>query len=219
MGTTTIMDIIGSAIIAGILTLMCLRLNAQANETSSIYNGSVILQQNIVALVGWIEHDFRGIGYCLDWTKIPDPAKSIRRADTSYIRFWTDLPPKNVWGQRKGPPDGILDSITWMLGPFDLTTQNPRDRWIYRIEDTDTIKWRLGVTQFRLRYFEYDGDTLKTMPVPIPGDIFTLQISVACESPYTFKEEYRSVKQADTLADFQVFWRQLRLAARNLRAR
>lgn len=202
------MDIIGSAIIAGILLLMCLRLNAQANETSSIYNGSVILQQNIVALVSWIEHDFRGIGYCQDWTKIPDPSKSIRRADTSYIRFWTDF-----------PPYGTLDSVTWMIGPFETSTPNPRDRWIYRIANTDTAKWRLGVTQFRLTYFEYDGDTIKTMPVASPGMIYTLQIAVACEAPSPFREEYRSVRAADSLAEFQVFWRQLRLAARNLKAR
>jgi hypothetical protein len=208
MGSTTIIDIIASAVIAGILLLMCLRLNAQANETSSIYNGSVVLQQNIVALVGWIEHDFRGIGYCQDWTKIPDPSLSIRRADTSYIRFWTDF-----------PPYGTLDSVTWVLGPLETSTENPRDRWIYRITNTDTSKWRLGVTQFRLTYFDYDGTQLTTMPVPIPGDIFTLQIAVACEAPYPFREEYRSVRAADSLAEFQVFWRQLRLAARNLKAR
>ena len=219
MGTSTLLDIIGSSVIAGLLLLICLRLNAQANESSAIYNGSVTLQQNIVALVGWIELDFRGIGYCRDWTKITDPSRSIRLADTSRIRFWTDLPPKNMFGVRVGSPDGILDSVTWMLGPPDVSTPNPRDRWMYRMENTDTLKWRLGVAQFRLQYFDYDGDTLKTMPVPIPGDIFTLQISVACESPYPFREEYRATRAADTLADFQVFWRQLRLAARNLKAR
>lgn len=219
MGTSSIIDIIGSAVIAGILLLMCLRLNAQANESSSIYNGSVILQENIVALVGWLEHDFRGIGYCAKWTNIPDPSKSIRRADTSYIRFWTDLPAKDITGRRIGAPDSLVDSVTWMLGPLDATTPNPRDRWIYRLENTDTMKWKLGVTQFRLQYFDYDGDTLKVMPVPIPGDIYTLQISVACEAPFTFREQYRASRAVDTLADFQVFWRQLRLAARNLKAR
>ncbi len=208
MGSSSIIDIIASAIVAGLLLLMCLRLNAQANETSSVYNGSVVLQQNIVALVTWIEHDFRGIGYCQDWTKIPDPSKSIRLADTSKIRFWTDF-----------EPYGTLDSVTWMIGPLDGSTSNPRDRWIYRVQNNDTAKWRLGVTQFRLTYYAYDGTPLTILPVPIPGDIHTMQIAVACEAPYPFREEYRSVRAADSLAEFQVFWRQLRLAARNLKAR
>ena len=62
MGTSTIIDIITSAVIAGVLLLIALRLNAQANESTMVYNGSVILQQNITTLVAWIEHDFRQIG-------------------------------------------------------------------------------------------------------------------------------------------------------------
>ena len=64
MGTSSILDIISSAILAGVLLLIALRLNAQANESTMVYNGSVILQENITTLVGWIEHDFRQIGYC-----------------------------------------------------------------------------------------------------------------------------------------------------------
>jgi hypothetical protein len=49
--------------------------------------------------------------------------------------------------------------------------------------------------------------------------IYTIQISVACESPVPFAEQYRATASKDSLADFQVFWRQLRLAARNLKNR
>lgn len=218
MGSSTIMDIISSAVVAGLLLLMALRLNAQASETSMIYSGGVTLQQNMVTLVGWLEHDFRQIGYCLDWTKIPVPTRSIRRADSSAIAFWTDLPAKNPFGKRTGPPDGTLDSVTWTLGPLDEATANPRDRWIYRAENSDTARWRIGVTQFRLRYFDYDGDEL-TSPVVDRELIYTIQISVACESPVPFAEQYRATASKDSLADFQVFWRQLRLAARNLKNR
>jgi hypothetical protein len=59
MGTSSIIDIISSAVVAGLLLIMTLRLTSQANETTTIYNGNVNLQENIVVLVTWIEHDFR----------------------------------------------------------------------------------------------------------------------------------------------------------------
>ena len=126
MGTSTIIDIITSAVIAGVLLLIALRLNAQANESTMVYNGSVILQQNITTLVAWIEHDFRQIGYCRDWTKIPVPSQAFRKADSSDITFWTDV-----------NNNGSKDSIRWYIGPVSdavvAATPNPRDRLIYRV--------------------------------------------------------------------------------------
>lgn len=210
MGTSSIVDIIGSVVVAGLLLLMALRLNAQANETTVVYNGSVTLQQNMTALVNWIEHDFRRIGYCKDYTKIPFPTKSIRKADSSDITFWTDI-----------NSTGNLDSIRWYIGPTSemSSTPNPRDRKIYRVVNNGaTVGWNLGVTQFKLEYFDYDGAALST-PVAQPAAIYSMQISIACESPFTFQEQFRSERKADSLSDFQVFWRQLRLASRNLKNR
>jgi hypothetical protein len=210
MGTSTIFDIIGSAMVAGLLLLTALRLNAQANETTLIYNGSVRLQQNMVALIDWVEHDFRRIGYCKDYTKIPFPTQSIRIADSSNITFWTD-----------DQSTGNLDSIRWYIGPTSemSSTPNPRDRKIYRkLNNTTPVGWNLGVTQFKLDYYDYAGAALAT-PVAQPSSIYSMQISIACESPFTFQEQYRATKAADSLADFQVFWRQLRMAAKNLRNR
>ncbi|TSA19514.1 hypothetical protein D4R75_08960 [bacterium] len=210
MGTSTIFDIIGSAIVAGMLLLTALRLNAQANETTLVYNGSVRLQQNMVALVEWVEHDFRRIGYCKNYTKIPFPTQSIRVADSSNITFWTD-----------DQSTGNLDSVRWYIGPTSemSSTPNPRDRKIYRkINNTTPVGWNLGVTQFKLEYYNYAG-TVLTTPVAQPSAIYSMQISIVCESPFTFQEQYRATKTADSLADFQVQWRQLRMAAKNLRNR
>ncbi|MCX6135074.1 MAG: hypothetical protein NTU47_14770 [Ignavibacteriales bacterium] len=213
MGTSTILDIITSAVMAGVLLLIALRLNAQANESTTVYNGSVILQQNITTLVGWIEHDFRQIGYCRDWTKIPKSSDSFRRADTSDITFWTDV--NNA---------GNKDSIRWYIGGTNDNivnqTPNPNDRLIYRVVNNGTPKgWNLGVTQFRLRYFRLNR-TEMTAPVSSPDEIYEIQISIACQSPYKFSEQWRaSAGGTDSVQDFQVFWRQLRLAARNLKSR
>jgi hypothetical protein len=212
MGTSTIIDIITSAVVSGLLFLIALRLNAQANEATTVYNGSVILQQNITTLVSWIEHDFRQIGYCRDWTKIKKSSDAFRKADSSDITFWTDV-----------NNNGNKDSIRWYIGPVTDNivnqTPNPRDRLIYRVVNNGTAKgWNLGVTQFRLRYFTYDRKLITT-PVAQPDMIYEVEISIAVESPYKFTETWRTSQGGSDSADFQVFWRQLRLAARNLTSR
>jgi hypothetical protein len=212
MGTSTLIDIIISAVIAGLLLLICLGLNAQANESTSVYNGSVILQQNVTTLVTWIEHDFRRIGYCSDWKKIPKASDSFRKADSTEITFWTDV---NNTGNK--------DSIHWYIGPVTENivnqTPNPRDRLIYRVVNNGTPKgWNLGVTQLKFRYFTFDRKLLPT-PVTSPDKIYEIEISLSCESQYKFSEQWRTSKGGSDSADFQVFWRQLRLAAKNLKNR
>lgn len=210
MGASTMFDIVSSTVIAGILFLMVIRLSAQANETTLVYHSNLMVQQNMIALVGVIEHDFRRIGYCADPAQIDNPTEAIRLADSSSIRFWTDV-----------ENNGVLDSIYYYVGSTSeaavAETQNPRDRILYRQTNTGSpLVMQVGVTQFRFQYFNALGVPL-TLPISDPRLIHTMEISMAVESPAPYHLEYTAV--GDTLADFQVFWRQLRLAARNLRNR
>jgi hypothetical protein len=210
MGASTMFDIVSSTVIAGLLFLMVIRLSAQANETTLVYHSNLMVQQNMIALVGVIEHDFRRIGYCGDPTRIDNPTEAIRLADSTSIRFWTDA-----------DNNKSLDSIYYYLGATDegavAETQNPRDRILYRQTNADPpLVMQIGVTQFRLKYFDSFGDSL-IFPIDDPRSVHTMEISMAVESPAPYRLEYTAV--GDTLADFQVFWRQLRLAARNLRNR
>ncbi|HEX9828984.1 MAG TPA: hypothetical protein VGB10_02120 [Bacteroidota bacterium] len=208
MGSSTILDIITSVIIAGFLLLTALRLNDQANETSILYHSNLLLQQNMTALTGILEHDFRRIGFCADYKKIKDPADAIRYADTSKIRFWLDL-----------DNDGVMDSIEYSIGPpSEMTsTVNPRDRVLYRkVNNTTAQRLEMGVTQFRFKFFNALGDTL-LFPIAEPREIHSMEISLQIESFAPFDVRYTASN--DTLADFQMYWRQIRLAARNLRNR
>ena len=85
MGFSTLIDIFGSTIIGSILFLILLRLNDASVENTYMNGGELIVQQNLVEAVQLIEYDFRKIGYCADWTKIPDPSKAIISADSSSI--------------------------------------------------------------------------------------------------------------------------------------
>ena len=67
MGFSTILDILGSTIIGGILMMNLFQINSSAVENNYTGTGELTAQQNLSAIVQVIEHDFRKIGYCADW--------------------------------------------------------------------------------------------------------------------------------------------------------
>ncbi|MFA3784060.1 hypothetical protein ABRY23_13450 [Melioribacteraceae bacterium 4301-Me] len=199
MGFSTLIDILGSTIIGGMLLLILLRINDSAVENTYTYGGELIVQQNLVDLVELLEYDFRKIGYCKDWQAIPDPSKAILFADSNSISFLTDV-----------NSDGIPDTLHYYTGPTSelSSTPNPRDRILYRVVNSETPNGsNLGVTQFKIRYFNSLGNELTT-PVAVPGEINTMQIDVKVENYAAYDNEYSTI-----------FWRQIRMAARNLRNR
>lgn len=199
MGFSTIIDIIGSMLIGGMLLMILFRMNDAAVENTYVYGGELLVQQNLVEVVSLLEYDFRKIGYCADWQKIPDPSQAILAADSNDITFLTDL-----------NSDGNVDTLRYFTGPTsELSgTSNPRDIMLYRVENNETPKGaNLGVTQFKLLYFDAIGNVIN-FPITQPGQIYTMQINITVENTEAYDENYSSA-----------FWRQIRLAARNLRNR
>lgn len=214
MGTTTIFDIITSTVIGGMLLLMALRLNAQAIETNAIYQDNLNLQSGLVALVDIVENDFRKIGYCKDWTKISPPNIAIVYADSTSIKFLTDIPSSPTdFG------DGIVDTIWYYTGSTGGNPNNLKERPLYRVVNGDmsTMGWSLGVTRFALKYYDALNDTLH-FPITDPTLIYELEVNISLESPAPLtKIEYHDSTGA--AEDFKVYWKQIRLASRNLRNR
>jgi len=199
MGYTTILDIIGSVIIGGFILLILYRTNASATENTYNNGSDLIVQEDITTIVQILENDFRKIGYCEDWTKIPDPTKAIIYADSSSIKFLTDT--RN---------NGTVDTLYYYLGSVnDLpNTPNPNDRCLYRqINGGIPQGISLGVTEFNMLYFGALGDTL-SFPILTTGAISSMQITIRVENSEAYDSTY-----------VDAFWRQIRLAARNLRNR
>lgn len=196
MGTNVILDIIGSIIIAGILMLSIFRVNNSSTEDLYKGTGNLVAQTNLATVVQILETDFRRIGYCADWKKIPVPTEAILNADSAGIRYLTDV-------DKDGNVDTMyyyFDSLTDIPG-----TPNPRDRFIYRVVNSETpVGVNLGVTQFSLEYFNALGSKLN-FPISDPREIFTMQIDITVEDVAAYDEKYQTI-----------FWRQIRMAARNL---
>ncbi len=199
MGFNVLMDILGSSIIGGIIMLTLFRVNDSAIENT--LNGSTELsaQQNLSTVVQILEEDFRRIGYCADWNKIPVPSHAIIFADSNEIKYLTDI-----------ESDGKVDTMHYYIGdPSELlVTPNPRDRFLYRVVNSEIpVGVNLGVTQFSLTFFNPLGDSIY-FPVTDPREIYTMKIDITVEDVAAYNQEYSTA-----------FWRQIRLAARNLRNR
>lgn len=204
MGFSTLLDILGSVIVGGLLLLILFRLNDATVENNYVYGGEAIAQSNLVEVVQLVEHDFRKIGYCRDWEQIPDPSKSILVANQNSIQFLTD---ENN--------DGNLDTISYYLGSVDelSNTPNPNDKMLYRVLNNSQPQGaNLGVTQFDLFYFDAMGTKL-TFPITVPSEIYTMQINIKVEDVYGYDRKHDEEKFSSA------FWRQVRLASRNLKNR
>lgn len=197
MGFSTLIDILGSTIMGGLLLIIVLRLNNTATEKTTNYGGELSLQQNLVTIAQIMEYDFRKMGYCKKWTNFPDPSKSIDSATTTSIRFFADI-----------DDNASMDTISYYLGGLLTSTPNPRDRFFYRkVNSSPPAAINLGVTQFFMKYFDALGDTL-IQPITQPDLISSYEINIQVETVYAYEENYSTA-----------FWKQIRLLARNLRNR
>lgn len=205
MGFSSLLDILGSTIIGGLLLMILMRMNATSVENNYLYSGEQIVQQNIVEIVKLLEYDFRKIGYCSVWSNIPDPAKAIIRADSSSITFLTDIVTSTYpYG------DGVVDTLKYYLSAKSVlsSTPNPNDMILYRLINHAAVAGsNLGVTQFKLTYFDANGAKITTMPASPPLGIASIQIDISVENPAAYGNDYST--------DKKVMWRQIRLATRN----
>jgi hypothetical protein len=204
MGSSTILDIIGSFISFGLLLIMALRLNASAGEYSAAYNANYVLQRNLIILVTMLEDDFKRIGYCKVSSNLPDPAYALVKTDSSTFAFLTDK-----------DNDGGLDQIEYKIGPTSelSATPNPRDRYLYRtVNGGSPDKWNLGVTLFKFKYYSWDSERpLTNYGSIVPSSVGMMDLSVQLESPSPMRQEFMT----DT-TQYQIFWRQIRLSSKNL---
>jgi len=207
MGTTTLLDIVGSTMTFGLLLLIVLRLNTSASESNFGYNSNYLLQRNMVALTVMLEDDLKHVG-----AGVYDIYGGIQLADTSHLIF-----------REKFAGQALPSTVEWQMqttGPTNV--QNKRIRYLDRNVTTNgvttTSRMNLGVTQFALQYWRVDvANTLIPIPSggfssPTTGNIGPISVTIQLESPYRPPAEYLSKK--DT-SEYLMVWRQIRSVSRN----
>lgn len=214
MGFSTLIDILGSTLIGGMILLILFRMNDASVESHYLNSGELITQSNLLSIVDLLEHDLRKVGYCENWELIPDPSVAILEATESTITFLTDVAQsKNV---QIG--DGIVDTLKYWIGNYTdtevLGTPNPKDRLLYRqVNSEEPLSANLGLTQFKLNYFNALGNKITSMPSNPPLGIITIQIDITVENTAA----YGDAAEKDLYSkDRSSFYRQIRLASPGL---
>ncbi len=197
-----ILDLVGSAVLAGFVIMLGLRMNATMVNSRDSYSADVNVQQNLVSLVQSIEYDFRKMGY-----RVNDPTQVIIRADSNHITFQGDI-----------DDNGIMDTVEWYTGGPETGTPNPNDIVLYRkvtpapSSGSALLTSVPGVTEFSLKYLTQEG-----LPAISNGQIWIIETSLRLESPWKVLDREVLDQSYENWGYSAAFWRQTRLASRNLK--
>ena len=145
---SVMLDIFGSAFIAGMLLLMVLKLNLFASNANYYSDNELKLQQNAKTLAEILNYDLRKIGY-------KNESTSMLIADPKRIKFFADMDEPGTAGH------GVIDVVEYFLGDSTEATgtSNPRDKVLYRVlNNTDTLGGpSLGLVDLQFSYLNSKG--------------------------------------------------------------
>jgi hypothetical protein len=180
MGYTTILDIIGSVIMGGVLMVTLLNTSTNAVQNTYNYGGDVSVQQGLALLVNTIDSDFRKIGYSSIQTIVLNPTQIMILADTSKIKFLSDV-----------NNNGTIDTVYYYL----TTTSGQSNSILYRMTH-DTVSTAVtyqypGVSNFKFAYYDSLGHAL-SCPVSTPSKIAKINISLIMQSTTAYNGAYVS---------------------------
>jgi len=171
----TILDLVGSFIIGGLLLLTLLR--AQSNLVQRSYERTMdlIVQGNMATLVEVLQHDVRKMGF-----GVPDSVDAVSAADSTSLTFLADL-----------DADGSSETVSYSVSDTSAAsgTENPRDRLFFHRENGLPVEGiAIGVTDFHLTYLDASGSAATT-----PAQIRAVEIKITLESLYPYGDRYASI--------------------------
>jgi hypothetical protein len=140
-----LLDLIGSALIGGILILQLMNMTLFMQNASYSSDNELKLQQNAKTLAEIINYDFRKIGYKYDST-------SVLIAEQKKIKFIGDLEAPGETGS------GIVDTVEYFVldSTHATSTSNPRDIVLVRVlNNKDSIAGpTLGLVDIKFSYLD-----------------------------------------------------------------
>jgi len=171
-------DVVCSVVIGGIVFLMLVGFNGNIAESAAAQTIKVIAQTNLTAARGILENEFNKMGY-----QIGSQDSAIVYADSNEIAFIGDF--RNV---------GNIDTLDYLLNTTAPSGQaNTTTRILYRTSTqmgsaptTESIN--LGITQFRISYFDMAGNPITVYPIAQTSLVKSVKVAINLESTVPYKE-------------------------------
>jgi hypothetical protein len=204
---SAVLDLIGSAIIGGLLIITMLRMNASGLENQSYFTEDLLVQENLREIVRIIESDFRKIGYRIP----PDESGNIDMSKIFVLGDSTHLIFKSAIDR-----SGDTVRVEYQLGDTIPSTPNQFDRYLWRkIGNDPRHNIAAGLVRFRLRYLNRYTLFIYPSITPVNVDsIGSIEVTLELQSPYVVVREGQTALQS--YRETTTLWRQTRLVARNL---
>lgn len=199
-------DIVGSAILAGLILLIVFQMNRSMGDMAFQNTLDVITQENSKTIADMINYDFYKIGYH-DHISAVDPV--VEYADTNHVRFRSDI-----------DNNGTVDTVQYYTSstPYYEHGSATPFRQLYRGVNASTGPGaRLGITSFKLTYYDTLGVLLN---FPTPSDTATrrriqsIKIQMMVKNPLASDTTFAATFDTIFAATYWEKW----ISPKNLRA-
>jgi hypothetical protein len=169
---STLYDIVVSVVIGGMVLSMLVLFNGTIAQEGTAQQIKVMAQTNFTEVTRDLEYTLRKMGYGLTGSDT-----SIVTADSNKIKFKGDF-----------DNDGAVDTMTYYLNPTLASGHaNTNTRILYTtLNNQSTKSINIGLTRFRLTYYDATGTPFTGYPVPSPSKIESFKISMNIESTVPF---------------------------------
>lgn len=175
---TTLYDIIISVAVGGMVLSMLITFNGNIVQEGSAQTIKMIAQSNFTAINDILEFSLRKMGYRV----AAAPDSTILTADSNKIKFRGDF-----------NNDGTVDTLTYFLSPTAPTgNANGNTRMLLRTLNSQSAEHiNIGITRFRLWYYDANGNPFTSYPVSRPSQIKSFKVAMNVEStvPYQLTTE------------------------------
>lgn len=158
------LSLIGSIVIGSLLFLSIMSFEADLKDHSFKHMSDLNTQESVMKVIEILQWDFRQIGYGVSYD-------ALAVYDSNFIAYYADI-----------GNDGVIDTVRYSIS--DTTeaywTPNPNDKIFYRWSNSDPqLGDAVGVTDFRLKYFDKEGN--QTLDLT---RIKTIEITLEFESTH-----------------------------------
>jgi hypothetical protein len=157
---STILDLIGSIMLAGFVILLGLSLNQSISGQADAASTKVMAQESVVQIAQTLESDLRKIS-------------AISSADSSSIQFTADL-----------NGNGTVVAVKWYVAASPVSYPNPGIKMVYRTVNGGTPLGMGLVTEFTLRYRDQASNFTTSIP-----QMVMIEPSVTTVSPLSVADD------------------------------
>ncbi|NNG28070.1 MAG: hypothetical protein HKM87_11120 [Ignavibacteriaceae bacterium] len=174
-------DIVGSFVIAAIVTLILTNVNISVSNAATENLTSGLMQRRVTSATDLIEYDLYKIGYRTTSNK-------IAIADSNEIKFDSDI-----------DNDGVTDEIHYVADNTNLltNTSNPEDYLLTRTKNNMTPAASIVVVDFKLNYYDSLGQEMNYSSLTNQSErdkIKTIRVKMECESEEMIDGHYEAVE-------------------------